>query len=454
MREIRNRHITVLGAARSGLAVARLLNRHGGRPFVSEYGPMPDEARAELDRSGIPWEENGHSEKIFEADWVVLSPGVPDQSPMVQQLMARKTAIYSELEVASWFNQSPVVAVTGSNGKTTVTHWLMDLWQRAGREGRMGGNVGIPLSDLVGEGTPELTLILEVSSFQLDHVEQFCPDVGLLLNITPDHLDRYDHDFDRYAASKRRLFEQQGPNQVAILNADDPESRKTATLLKQRETPPRLLTFSTKGPVEEGAWVEDRTIRFNLNGAKEQLMPVDEIGLPGLHNVSNGLATALAGRVSEISSDAIRESLNRFSGVEHRLERVRTRNGIQWINDSKATNINAVWYALQSFHMPLVLILGGRDKGNNYLELEQPLREKVHTVIALGEARHTIREQLDGIVPTIKTVDSLDEAVREADSVAKRGETVLLSPACASFDMFKSYEDRGDQFKALVQALS
>ncbi|MEX1212911.1 MAG: UDP-N-acetylmuramoyl-L-alanine--D-glutamate ligase [Balneolaceae bacterium] len=453
MREIHNRHIAVLGAARSGRAVARLLHRHGGRLFVSEYGSMPDAARIELDQAGIPWEENGHSEKVFEADWVVLSPGVPDQSPTVQQLMAQRTAIYSELEVASWFNQSPMVAVTGSNGKTTVTHWLSDLWKRAGREAQMGGNVGIPLSDLVEESGRDRTMILEVSSFQLDHVEQFRPDVALLLNITPDHLDRYDHDFDRYAAAKRRLFDQQGPEQIAILNADDPESRATATLLRQRESPPRLLTYSTEGPVAEGAWVEDRTIRFNLNGVMEKLMSVDEMGLPGLHNVSNGLATALAGRVSEISSDAIRESLNRFSGVEHRLELVRTRNGIQWINDSKATNINAVWFALQSFHMPMVLILGGRDKGNNYLELERPLREKVHTVIALGEAKETIREQLSGIVPDICTVSTLDEAVRKADTVAKRGETVLLSPACASFDMFKSYEDRGDQFKALVQAL-
>lgn len=453
MREIQNRHIAVLGAARSGRAVARLLNRHGGRLFVSEYGAMPDDARTEMDRAGIAWEEHGHSDRVFDAEWVVLSPGVPDQSPVVQQLLTRGTAIYSELEVASWFNQSPIVAVTGSNGKTTVTHWLSDLWQRAGRTAQVGGNVGVPFSDLVDRSAPNETMILEVSSFQLDHVETFRPDIGLLLNITPDHLDRYDHDFERYAAAKRRLFERQGPEQVAILNADDPASRETASLLEQQETPPRLLTFSTEGPVEEGAWVDNHEIRFNLNGVMEQLMSVDEIGLPGLHNVSNGLATALAGRVSEISSDAIRESLNRFSGVEHRLEPVRTRNGIQWINDSKATNINAVWFALQSFHVPLVLILGGRDKGNNYLELERPLLEKVHTVIALGEAKETIREQLSGIVPTIRTVNSLAEAVQEADNVARRGETVLLSPACASFDMFKSYEDRGNQFKALVQAL-
>ncbi|MEX0993971.1 MAG: UDP-N-acetylmuramoyl-L-alanine--D-glutamate ligase, partial [Balneolaceae bacterium] len=434
MNELTNKSVVVIGAARSGLAVASLLKQQGANVFVSDHAKISDAVKLQLANNQIPYEENGHTKKARSADMAVLSPGVPDTIPLVRDYLGNGKKVVSELEVASWFNKSKMIAVTGSNGKTTVASWLNHTWEKAQKPCLAAGNIGSAFSGEVSRTGPDTTVILEVSSFQLDHIERFRPDIGIILNITPDHLDRYDNDFELYKQSKFRITENQTAEDIFIYNFEDPALVGRADELKKKKTGPQLLAFSDSREVEEGAFIRDQQIVFKINNKEEPFMHIDEIGLPGRHNLNNGLATALAARASEIKNDAIRESLKTFEGVEHRLEQVRIFKGVRYINDSKATNINAVWYALDSFNMPIVLILGGRDKGNDYTELEGQLREKVHTVIAIGEAQSAIKKQIGKIVPHYLEADTMKDAVRLACKQAKRGEIVLLSPACSSFD--------------------
>jgi len=454
MREVKNRHIVVVGAARSGLAVASLLKRKGARVFVTDHSAIADTVKKTLKELGIPFEENGHSDKARGADFLALSPGVPTEAPLVQEYLQAGKKVFSEIEVASWFNKSSMIAVTGSNGKTTVTNWLDHTWKKAGRDHVTGGNIGHAFSDLVEQTDVNSEAILEVSSFQLDHIKGFHPHVSMLLNVTPDHLDRYNDDFNKYAAAKFRITENQNDQDWFIYNYDDPKTAEHVASLKKKEDAPKLLAFSNqREPDKNGAFVRDENIILKFNQEEEVLMPISDVNLSGKHNLNNGLATALAARASEIQSDVIRESLRTFEGVEHRLEHVRTVNGVKYINDSKATNINAVWYALDSFDVPLTLILGGRDKGNDYSELAELIRKKVHTIIAIGEARPLIEEQLKTVVPHFETAKTMNDAVRQAKNGAKRGEVVLLSPACSSFDMYDNYEHRGNEFKKAVNRL-
>lgn len=455
MREIKNKHIVVVGAARSGLAVASLLKRKGAKVFVTDHGTVSDTIKEKLQMLDIPFEENGHTQKAKSADFIVLSPGVPTTAPLVQEYLNAGKDVFSEIEIASWFNRSPIVAVTGSNGKTTVTNWLDHTWKKADRKHITAGNIGYAFSDKVDQTTEDREALLEVSSFQLDHIDTFKPHVSILLNITPDHLDRYENNFLKYAASKFRITENQSGDDWFIYNYDDPTIAGHVKALKKKEGGPRLLAFSNSQELENtnGAFIRNQNIILKFNKHEEVLMPAHDVQLSGKHNLSNGLATALAARASEIKNDVIRESLRTFEGIEHRLEMVRSVNGVKYINDSKATNINAVWYALDSFNVPLTLILGGRDKGNDYSELNNQIREKVHTIIAIGEARPMIEEQLKSVVPHLKTAKDMNEAVRSAKEVAKRGEVVLLSPACSSFDMYENYEHRGNEFKKAVNKL-
>ncbi|MEX1063440.1 MAG: UDP-N-acetylmuramoyl-L-alanine--D-glutamate ligase [Balneolaceae bacterium] len=457
MIDVRNKHITVVGAARSGLAAARMLAGRGATVYVSDASPIQPGVKSALDRDGIPWEERGHTERAKQADMAVVSPGVPDDTPIMTHYRKTGIPVYSELEAASWFNRSPVVAVTGSNGKTTVARWMEHTWKTAGRACLTGGNIGRPFSDIIDETGAGRTTILEVSSFQLDHILGFRPDVSVILNITPDHLDRYEYSFERYIESKLRIAANQRTEDILILNSDDPVLSEKADLLKKRKAHPRILSYSINSEVERGAFIRDQKIIFKINDTndtEELFMHSGDVGLPGKHNLSNSLATALAARVSEIKSESIRESLKTFGGVEHRLELVSELNGVRYINDSKATNINAVWFALDSYRMPVVLIMGGRDKGNDYLALKEQITEKVHTIIALGEARPGIKKQLGNVVPDFFEAETLEEAVQLACKKAKRGEIVLLSPACSSFDMFENYEQRGDAFKNAVRELA
>lgn len=453
MREVQGKHIVVIGAARSGVAVACLMHRKGADVFVSDNGPISEAYKERLEQMGIAYEEKGHTDKAGKGEFAVLSPGVPDSAPVVRQYLEEGKEVFSEIEVACWYNLSPIVAVTGSNGKTTVTSWLEHTWQTAGRPHVLAGNIGYAFSDRVDETSEGKEVILEVSSFQLDHIDTFAPHISVLLNITPDHLDRYDNDIERYAASKFRITENQGGDDWFIYQYDDPLIKKHVERLKKKDDAPRLLAFSNSTEVPSGAFVRNENIILKINEKEEVLMPISELSLNGRHNLNNGLATALAARASEIKNDVIRESLRTFEGVEHRLELVRTVDGVKYINDSKATNINAVWYALDSFNVPMALILGGRDKGNDYSELAEQIREKVHTIIAIGEAQPLIEEQLKKIVPHFEIADNMSQAVRLGKKYTKRGEIVLLSPACASFDMYDNYEERGNEFKRIVNGL-
>lgn len=453
MKYIQNRQIVVLGAARSGVAAATLLKSRGADVWVSDSSAVSSSVKKLFHEQGIQFEENGHSERSLQGDFLVVSPGVPDRSPVIQNYLSAGKSIYSELETASWFNNSPIIAVTGSNGKTTVTSWLSHTWSVAGREAITAGNIGNAFSSCVDGTGPDLTAILEVSSFQLDHIDSFRPDISVMLNITPDHLDRYEGSFEAYKKSKLRITENQKSENTFIYNYEDPNLSSHAAAVAERNEAPRVLAFSDRREVPEGIFIRNRQIVFKLNQKEEPLMHIDDLALPGRHNLNNGLATALAARASEIKSDTIRESLKTFEGVEHRLETVRVHKGVKYINDSKATNINAVWYALDSFHVPIVLILGGRDKGNDYTELKKQLLEKVHTVIAIGEARPLIKGQIGSMVPNYVEAETLKEAVQLSAGKAKRGEIVLLSPACSSFDMFENYEHRGEQFKQAVLEL-
>lgn len=386
-------------------------------------------------------------------DFLILSPGVPTSSPIAKHYFNLGKEVFSEIEIASRFNNSPIVAVTGSNGKTTVANWLAHTWKTADRDYILAGNIGTAFSEQVEHTTPEKTALLEVSSFQLDHIYDFRPDVSMILNITPDHMDRYQNQFDKYAASKLSITKNQTASDWFIYNFDDPVLSAHAQLLGKKADGPKLLAFSNKTEVQNGAFVRNGQLILKINNEEEKLMQIGDIHLAGRHNLKNGMATALAARASEIKNEYIRESLQTFEGVQHRLETVRTFDGVRYINDSKATNINAVWYALDSFNMPMVLIMGGRDKGNDYSELEIQLREKVHSIIAIGEAREAIKAQLGKVVPDLIEAESMKEAVKSARKQAKRGEIVLLSPACSSFDMFENYEDRGNQFKQAVLEL-
>lgn len=453
MKTVENRHIVVIGAARSGVAVARLLQARGARVFVTDSSAIDEPFRQQLVKHQIPFEDRGHTQQAEEGEFLVVSPGVPDRAPLVQHYLKSDRPIYSELEVASWFNKGPIVAVTGSNGKTTVTRWLDHTWTLAGRDHLTGGNIGAAFSEQVAGSMPHKASLLEVSSFQLDHIDTFRPHISMLLNITPDHLDRYDNDFEKYAEAKFRIAKNQTADDWMIYFKDDPVICRKVQALQQKKNAPRMLAYSAKEQVRRGAFVRDQTIILKLNNEEEKLMPISEVRLNGTHNLNNSLATALAARASEIKNEVIRESLRTFEGVEHRLEHVRTVDGVKYINDSKATNINAVWYALESFNVPMALILGGRDKGNDYSPLIDPIREKVHTIIAIGEARPLIEEQLKSVVPHFETADTMGKAVRIGQKKTKRGEIVLLSPACSSFDMYENYEHRGNEFKRIVNGL-
>lgn len=455
MRKVTNKHIVVVGAARSGLAVASLLKRKGAEVFVTDHGSIDNSVKKKLNTLNVDFEENGHTSKAEGAAFLAISPGVPTEAPLVQKYLNSGKEVFSEIEIASWFNKSPIVAVTGSNGKTTVTNWLDHTWEKANRDHVTAGNIGYAFSDKVDQTPENSEALLEVSSFQLDHIDTFHPNISVLLNITADHLDRYNHNFSSYAKSKFRIIENQTGEDWFIYNYDDPTIAKHIDSLKKKEDAPRLLPFSTSEDLSEtdGAFIRNQNIILKINKQEEVLMPTRDVKLSGKHNLSNGLATALAARASEIKSDVIRESLRTFEGVEHRLELVRKVNGVKYINDSKATNINAVWYALDSFDVPMTIILGGRDKGNDYSELVNQIQEKVHTIIAIGEAQPMIQEQLKSVVPNFKTAEDMNHAVRSAKEVAKRGEVVLLSPACSSFDMYDNYEHRGNEFKKAVNRL-
>ncbi len=353
----------------------------------------------------------------------------------------------SELEVGSWFCRAPIVAITGSNGKTTTTALTGEILEHAKRKHVVAGNIGTAFSSLVSDLTETDVAVLEVSSFQLDYISTFRPRISALLNITPDHMDRYDHSMEKYAASKARVFENQSGDDAVMYDADDEWTAKVIGKARCRK-----LAFSVKRTLPEGAFLENGMLVTVLSGERSEIVQIENIFIKGTHNIYNAMASALAGQLLGVDTASIRSTLETFKGVEHRLEFVRNLNGIRYYNDSKATNVDSVWYALQAFKRPIVLILGGRDKGNDYSRLNELVKEHVRTIVAIGESSDTVEKAFRGTA-VVKKAGSMDEAVSTAKFLAEPGDIVLLSPACASFDWFRNYEHRGEIFKELVNAL-
>ncbi len=430
------KRIVILGAGESGTGAAILAKEKGFEVFVSDYGTISDTYRALLDQNSIAWEDGKHTEaSILNADEVIKSPGIPLTAPIIQKLIAQKTPVISEIEFAARYTNAKMICITGSNGKTTTTSLIYYILRQAGLNVGLAGNIGNSLALQVAREQYDY-YVIELSSFQLDNMYDFRADVAILLNITPDHLDRYDYNFDNYTDAKFRITRNQTAEDTFIYWAEDPVIDKYLKALRQplgATLHPYGFSYPSPLPVGE-----------------------EELALKGRHNVLNSMAATIAAQVLDIKNEVIRESLKTFQGVEHRLQYICTVRGVRWINDSKATNVNSCWYALESMTTPTVLILGGKDKGNDYSEIDELVRSKCHTLIFMGVnneklIQHFSQSTFAGL--SLIDTHSLQEAVQAAYQVAHEGDTVLLSPCCASFDLFKSYEDRGNQFMAAVRNL-
>jgi len=441
--------IVILGAGESGAGSAVLALKEGFDVFVSDSGTIKEKYREILDQHKIRWEEGKHSEKeILDADEVIKSPGIKEDAPLILKIRGKGIPVISEIEFAGRYCKGVRICVTGSNGKTTVTNLIYHILNKAGKNAVMTGNVGNSFAMAVAGG-PHDYYVIELSSFQLDGMYKFRADIAVLMNITPDHLDRYDHELQNYIDSKFRITQNQTKSDFFIYWADDPVIRAE---LAKKEYGMTLLPFSDTSREGMAAYVENNELIIDYHN-KTNLMTIHEMALKGRHNTYNSMAAAIAGKVLNIRKDIIRQSLTDFQGVEHRLEPVIKVSGINFINDSKATNVNSTWYALECMETKVVWIVGGVDKGNDYSELFTVVKEKVKAIVCLGKDNKKILESFRDMVPTIVETFSMDEAVRSGYYLAKKGETVLLSPACASFDLFNNYEDRGRQFKNAVRNL-
>jgi len=438
-----SKRIVVLGAGISGVGAAVLAKKKGFDVFVSDKGKITDNNKKVLLNNEINWEEGKHTlEKVLNADEVIKSPGIPDKLDLIQQLIAKEIPVISEVEFAFRYTKAKIAAITGSNGKTTTALLLGHMLKNAGYDVLVAGNVGVGFALSIAERDYDY-IVLELSSFQLDGIQNFRSDVAILLNITPDHLDRYDYKLENYTASKFRISENQSELDFLIYNVDD-------ALVNAIKTKAKKLPISLINEQTEGGYLNNNELIIKLNN---QTMTIQELALQGKHNTFNSMAAAMAARVFEVKDAVIRQSMLDFQNVEHRLEYVLTVHGIDFINDSKATNVNACWFALESMTKDVVWIVGGVDKGNNYVELDEMVVDKVKAIICLGKNNHNIIKDFKGKVDTIVQASSMSEAVNQSYSLANKGEVVLLSPACASFDLFANYEDRGLQFKKAVRSL-
>ena len=443
------KRIVILGAGESGAGAAVLAKKQGFDVFVSDFGEIKDHYKQLLDNHHIPWEEKQHSEKlILNAGEVIKSPGIPDKAPIVKKLIEKKIPVISEIEFAGRYTDAKMICITGSNGKTTTTMLIYHILKDAGLNAGLAGNVGESLALQVAEKDFDY-YVLELSSFQLDGMKEFKADIAILLNITPDHLDRYDYEFQKYIDSKFKIIQNQTSKDSFIFWNDDPVIQQE---LKKRKIQSTLYPFSLEREEKTKAFIENNLLIINtLNNLFT--MPSAELSLQGIHNTYNSMAAGLAASIVNVRKENIRHRLQVFQGVEHRLEYVATVKDVKYINDSKATNVNSCWYALQSMRTQVVLILGGTDKGNDYSEIEELVKEKVTGLIFLGVDNEKLHQFFDGKVEKIVDVQSMEECVKEAYKMANPRQTVLLSPCCASFDLFKNYEDRGKQFKACVRNL-
>jgi len=445
--------VTVVGAARSGIAAAKLLKKKGYEVFLSDAGDeskIDSDILAEIRRNEIEHEFGVHSERIFDADIVVVSPGVPQNSPVVQNALAKGLEVVSEIEAASWYCKGKVIAITGTNGKTTTTTLIGEMFKDAGYKTFICGNIGIAFSDIVEETDERSIVVLETSSFQLDNIKKFKPFIAILLNVTPDHLDRYES-FEKYLESKMRIAENQNESDYFVFNYDDELVRNSSKSVNSNRSA-FSLSETVKSETKEGAYLNNLDLVYYYYMGEENVIDTQKLIIKGEHNVYNAMASVISAKIFGIEKEYIKKTLENFKGVEHRLEFVRELKGVKYYNDSKATNVNSVWYALKGFNEPLVLILGGKDKGNDYTQIEKEVKQHVKHIIAIGDSKQKVYDHFKDILPVTVAAD-MGDAVLKASQNAAENEVVLLSPACASFDMFDNYEHRGKVFKEKVNAL-
>jgi UDP-N-acetylmuramoylalanine--D-glutamate ligase len=434
------KRLVILGGGESGVGTAILGKRQGYDVFVSDFGKIKENYKEVLFSNGIKWEDEQHTEDlILNADVVMKSPGIPDKVPIVKKLLEKAIPVISEIEFAVQYTNATIIGITGSNGKTTTTMLTYHLLKSAGLNVGLGGNIGKSFAWQVADENYDC-YVLEISSFQLDGCFNFKPHIAIITNISPDHLDRYEYKYENYITSKFRITKNQTKEDYLIFDADD---EAIENWLKINKTKAQLLPFSITKPIENGAFLKNNIMEININ-QEEFLMETAQIALEGKHNMKNAMAATSVAQLMRIRKETIRESLSNFQGVEHRLEKVLKIQNVQYINDSKATNVNAAFFALDSMSMPTVWIVGGVDKGNDYHELMALVNEKVKAIICLG---------VGNIVDVMIEVDNMEDAVKMSQRLAEKGDSVLLSPACASFDLFDNYEDRGNQFKRAVRNL-
>lgn len=443
------RRLVILGGGESGVGAAVLAMKKGFEVWLSDMGTIAPKYKAILNEYNVPWEEGSHTEaKIISAHEVVKSPGIPDKAPIIQKIKSKNIPIISEIEFAGRYTDAKMVCITGSNGKTTTTLLTYHILKQAGINVGLAGNVGQSLAFQVATCNYDV-YVIELSSFQLDNMYDFKANIAVIMNITPDHLDRYDYKMENYVNAKFRILRNQTNDDAVIFWQNDPIIRSQMDAIHVEA---RKLPFGENREPESCAWLEEDLVMFNAND-KSFSIPREELALTGLHNLYNSMAASLSAMLLNIRNEDIRIALSDFEAVEHRLEYVRTVNGVKYINDSKATNVNSTWYALESMTSPTVLILGGKDKGNDYTEIEKFVKQKVKAIVCMGKDNQKLLDFFSGKVPLIADTHSIEDAVAKASQFASDGDTVLLSPCCASFDLFKSYEDRGTQFKNIVNNL-
>ena len=437
--------IVVLGGGESGFGAAYLAKKKGLEVFLSDKGLIKDDYKKLLTDAGIEFEEGKHDdERILAADWIIKSPGIPKKAEIISKINRKGIRLSSEIEFASEFTDAKIIAITGSNGKTTTTSLIYHILKNDDLKVGLGGNIGKSFAKQVADENFDY-YVLEVSSFQLDDIQNFRPYISLLLNLSQDHLDQYNYNYEEYALAKFRITENQENDNFFIYNKDDEMSMN---LLEKLEIKAKMIPFSLKEKLKEGGYLTEDKMTIKLDG--EFSMKIDELALVGNHNIANSLAASIAGKILKISNESIRNSLTTFQAVEHRLEQVAEINGVKFINDSKATNVNATYYALESMKQPTVWIVGGVDKGNDYTEIEALVKRKVKAIVCLGIDNQKILDFFKDKKELIYSTSSMEEAVEISKSLAKSGDTVLLSPCCASFDLFDNYEDRGIKFKKEV----
>lgn len=445
-----SKRMVILGGGESGVGAALLAKQQGYQVFLSDSGSLKETYRLQLAAHAIPFEESGHTETmVLAADEIVKSPGIPEKNELVKKIRARGIAVISEIELAYRYKgNSRVVAITGSNGKTTTTALLYHICKHAGLDAALVGNIGYSFAKQVAED-PKPWYIAEISSFQLDDISTFRPDIAILTNITEDHLDRYDYKFERYIASKFRIAMNQQKNDFFIYCADDPVTMQYMNQFAIQSNP---LPFTMQQQPSNGGFIRNGQMIIDVNNERVT-MSIYDFALRGKHNQYNTMAAGIAGAAIGLRKEKIREAIESFETLEHRMEHVSTIRGVEFINDSKATNVNSTWYALESMEKPTILILGGVDKGNDYSLLQELVKEKVKAIVCMGTDNRKIHEAFGNQVALIVNTGSAAEAVQSAFHFAEKGDVVLLSPACASFDLFKNYEDRGRQFKEAVRQL-